>query len=44
MPVSEALKELKRCAGKDFDPKIVEIACQILEGFENSSLLASYAE
>lgn len=29
MPVGKALKELKRCAGKDFDREVVEIACKI---------------
>lgn len=44
MPVSDALKELKRSSGTDFDPEVVNIACQILEGFENSSIVASYAD
>ncbi len=42
MPVKEALKELSKHAGTDFDPDIVHTACALLEGFENSSVVASY--
>lgn len=41
--VSAAIKELKRSAGTDFDPDIVNVACDIFEGFKNSSLVACYS-
>jgi HD-GYP domain-containing protein (c-di-GMP phosphodiesterase class II) len=40
----EAIKELKKCSGKDFDPEIVDVACKLFEGFENSSVLACYID
>ncbi len=42
--VTDAINELKKSAGKDFDPKIVNIACKIFEGFTNSSIIASYSD
>lgn len=42
--VPEAMNELKRCAGKDFDSNIVNIACKLFDGFENSAVLAYYVD
>lgn len=41
--VSDAVNELRKSAGKDFDPDITQTACNIFEGFENSSIVASYS-
>lgn len=41
--VADAIKELKKSAGTDFDPDIVNTACGIFEGFKNSSIIACYS-
>jgi HD-GYP domain-containing protein (c-di-GMP phosphodiesterase class II) len=41
--VADAINELKRSAGTDFDPDIVHVACDIFEGFRNSSIIACYS-
>jgi HD-GYP domain-containing protein (c-di-GMP phosphodiesterase class II) len=43
LPVSKALAELKRCAGKDFDPQIVEVACQVFNGFDNQFIVETFS-
>ena len=40
--VAEAVKELKRCAGTDFDPNVVDITASLLEGFDNSAMISTY--
>lgn len=40
----EAVKELKRCAGRDFDPAIVSEAATVFDGFANPSIEAGYYE
>jgi HD-GYP domain-containing protein (c-di-GMP phosphodiesterase class II) len=42
IPVKNALAELKKSGGSDFDPEIVDIAVRLFEGFDNSSILACY--
>ncbi|MEW6770283.1 MAG: diguanylate cyclase [Bacillota bacterium] len=37
LPPEEALKELKRCAGTQFDPRLVEIFVELLAGKEKRS-------
>jgi HD-GYP domain-containing protein (c-di-GMP phosphodiesterase class II) len=41
--VEDAINELKKSAGREFDPEIVNIACDIFEGFKNSSIIACYS-
>jgi HD-GYP domain-containing protein (c-di-GMP phosphodiesterase class II) len=36
MPQDEALEELRKHAGSDFDPRIVDIAARLFDGFEHS--------
>jgi len=40
--VTDAINKLKKSAAKDFDPDIVSEACNIFEGFKNSSIIACY--
>jgi len=42
--VQDAVNELKKCSGKDFDPNIVNVACKLFEGFQNSAVLACYMD
>ena len=42
MSVSQAINQLRQSSGKDFDPDIVDLACKIFEGFQNSAILACY--
>jgi len=39
MPQAEAIRELKRCSGSQFDPKIVETFCQVLAAEEATKLV-----
>ena len=39
MPQAEAIRELKRCVGSQFDPKIVEAFCQVLAAEETTKLV-----
>jgi HD-GYP domain-containing protein (c-di-GMP phosphodiesterase class II) len=39
MPQAEAIRELKRCSGSQFDPKIVETFCQVLAAEEAIKLV-----
>lgn len=36
MSVDDALEELKKSSGTDFDPKIVDLACVLFKGFDSS--------
>ncbi len=38
LPPQEALNELKRCAGTQFDPEMVDIFCQIVESIPSKRL------
>jgi HD-GYP domain-containing protein (c-di-GMP phosphodiesterase class II) len=39
MPQADALREIKRCSGSQFDPKIVEAFCQVLAAEEATKLV-----
>ncbi|HEX5031941.1 MAG TPA: HD domain-containing phosphohydrolase [Candidatus Eisenbacteria bacterium] len=39
MPQAEAIRELRRCSGSQFDPKIVEAFCQVLAAEETTKLV-----
>ncbi|MBA2393852.1 MAG: diguanylate cyclase [Ktedonobacteraceae bacterium] len=41
LPISEALIELRRCSGYQFDPRVVEAFIQVLEKQENKTKLLS---
>jgi diguanylate cyclase (GGDEF)-like protein/putative nucleotidyltransferase with HDIG domain len=38
LPIQEALKELKRCAGTQFDPKLVDVFCRVIESAPSKRL------
>ena len=38
LSIPDALKELRRCAGSQFDPRLVEIFCKIIESTPTKSL------
>ena len=39
MPQAEAIREIRRCSGSQFDPKVVETFCQVLAAEENGKLV-----
>ncbi|HEU4941106.1 MAG TPA: HD domain-containing phosphohydrolase, partial [Candidatus Eisenbacteria bacterium] len=39
MPQADALREIKRCSGSQFDPKVVEAFCQVLAAEESTKLV-----
>jgi HD-GYP domain-containing protein (c-di-GMP phosphodiesterase class II) len=36
MPINDALLELRRCSGKDFDPHVAEVACALFKNLNIS--------
>jgi diguanylate cyclase (GGDEF)-like protein/putative nucleotidyltransferase with HDIG domain len=38
LPIQEALDELKRCAGTQFDPKLVDVFCKLIESTPSKRL------
>jgi HD-GYP domain-containing protein (c-di-GMP phosphodiesterase class II) len=41
MPQADALREIKRCSGSQFDPKIVEAFSQVLVAEESTKLIGT---